>query len=437
MPTPAAGNADPTPPPAFFKDADELAAFIRRVTAEELTPALERAIAPLTERQTDIMRDMLAESQRSTRAAARPPGHMFARFCRARALAVKETGRRDFDVDAIAFVVRRHWGDDALLPGLEGIKTLQKAAAAVQAGDPNSLGNLLIPEWSQEFILLLRNVPLVRSLARVIPNPSGSLTLRRQTSGGTAYWVGEGSPAIPSSKPGVGLMHFTRKKLAALGVISNDMLRTPSSEADQFLLDELIIATALAEDLALLRADGTEFTPRGIRNLVAPAHVYSQTGATLDAIDSDHSLALQLVEEANVSTGANTDPLHWILVPRTWRGLWLAKPSTDTGARPYREELNQGRLLGYPAHKTNQVPRNLGAGGDKTETYLVHAPSLLLADTLNTVVDVFPGGAYQDGNLVVPGISTDETVVRAIRELDFNIRHPEAAVVIKDVTLGA
>ncbi len=68
---------------------------------------------------------------------------------------------------------------------------------------------------------------------------------------------------------------------------------------------------------------------------------------------------------------------------------------------------------------------------------MIHGPSLMIADTLNTVVDVFPGGAYTDGALTVAGISTDETVVRVIRETDFNLRHQQAGAVVKDVTLGA
>lgn len=436
MPAPAAPPVDQ--PASFFKSEAELQAFIARTVAEEVTPALERAIAPLTERQTHAMREML-DADRALARNARPPGHMFARFCRAKALALRERAGTAGDLDGIESVVRRFWGDDQeLLAGLKGMKTLQKATAA-QVGDPGSLGNLVIPEWSREFIKLLRNMPLIRSIARVIPNPSGSLTLRRQTSGALAYWVGESSPAIPPSKPGVGLMNFTRKKQAALAVMSNDLLRTAASEADQFVLDELLIACVLAEDLAFIRGDGTEFSPRGIRSLIDPANVLPQTGTTLADIDNDLSLAVQALEEANVITGDATEQevLHWLLVPRTKRGLWLARPTTDTGARPYREELDRRRLLGYPAHVTNQVPKNLGGGGNATETYFVHGPSLMIADTLNTVVDVFPGGAYQDGAVVISGISTDETIVRVLRETDFNMRHQQAGAVIKDVTLGA
>jgi HK97 family phage major capsid protein len=236
-------------------------------------------------------------------------------------------------------------------------------------------------------------------------------------------------------------MNFIRKKLAGLTILSNDLLRYAGPEADQFVLDDLTLVMSLAEDLAFIRGDGTEYSPKGIRNLVATANVFPQTGTTLTAIDADFAKALRLLEEANViANGA--DDIHWAMVPRTWFALWNASPATDAGARPYREELRMsvpganGRVLGYPVHKTNQIPKNLGGGSNESETYCLHAPSLWIADTLNLQVDVFPGGAYEDGGVVVSGISRDETVIRVMRETDFNMRHQEAATVVTGVTIA-
>lgn len=137
------------------------------------------------------------------------------------------------------------------------------------------------------------------------------------------------------------------------------------------------------------------------------------------------------------------DDLHWLMVPRTYWALYNLAASTDTGARPYRDGLknaqagmDNGRLLGARVHKTNQIPKNLG-GGTESETYLVHGPDLWIADTLNNQVDIFPGGAYYDGGVVVSGISNDETVIRLLHETDFNVRYQEAISRITAVTLGA
>ncbi len=430
-----------TQPPPFFKSEEEFHGFLKRTIVEEVTPALDRALAPLTEKQMGLMRDMLEEHRRSDEPAL-PKGFMFARFVRASALAFKETQRRN-DIDAIKSVVKKFWPDDDRMAKAVEQSAKLKAAAAT-ATDPTSLGNLIAPQWSSEFIELLRNRPKIRSMARVIPNPTGSLTLRRQTSAATAYWVGEGI-AITPSKPGVGTFQFLRKKLACLSVLSNDLIRYSSGAgalaADQFVLDDLLLVCALAEDLAMIRGDGGQYSPKGLRSLVAPSNVFAQSGTTLAAIDTDYAKSLRLVEEANIYP--EPDTIHWLEVPRTYYALYNAKPDTDAGARPYRYGLEQrdaaapeGRILGYPVHKTNQIPKNLGGGANETESYCVHGPSLMIADTLNMAVDVFPGGAYQDGAAVVSGISNDETPVRCLRELDFNMRYQEAAAIRTAVTIA-
>lgn len=432
-----------------FKSQEEFGAFMKRVVTEEVDPILDKKLAPLTEKQTNLMREMLDEHA-SRKDNVLPKGHMFARCVRAQALAYVETGKKG-DPDAAIFSAKKFWGDgDPVIAALEQAKTLKDAggsltkATAAQAGNPDALGNLIPPQWSMEFIELLRNKPVIRSIASVIPNPTGSLTLRRQTSAATAYWVGEGISITPS-KPGLGLMNFLRKKLAALCVASNDLLRYSvgplAIPADQMILNDLLLVVALAEDLAFIRGDGTQYSPRGIRNLALSGQVFAQTGTTLAAIDADYAKALRLLEEANILI--EPDSIHWLMVPRTYYGLWNAAPATDAGARPYRDGLRnvskeapQGRVLNYAAHKTNQIPKNLGGGTNESETYCVHGPSLWIADTLNVQVDVFPGGAYQDGAAVVSGISNDETPIRVLRETDFNMRYQEAAAIQTSVTIA-
>lgn len=438
----------PAAPPAVpFKTQEEFEAFLKRVVVEEINPALDKAIAPLTEKQTNLMREMLDQHKREAPPAL-PKGHMFARSVRAMALAFIETGRKG-DIDAVKFSVKKHWGDDdPVLKAIEDSAKLADAgktkATAAQAGDPASLGNLIAPQWSMEFIELLRNRPVIRSMASVIPNPTGSLTLRRQTSAATAYWVGEGFSVTPS-KPGVGLMNFLRKKLAALCVATNDLLRYSTGPlalaADEMILNDLLQVVALAEDLAFIRGDGTAFSPKGLRNLALTGQVFAQAGATLADIDSDFAKALRLIEEQNVFI--EPDSIHWLMVPRTYWALYNIAPATDAGARPYRDGLDtrdakapQGRVLGNPVHKTNQIPKNLGGGSNESETYCVHGPSMWIADTLNVQVDVFPGGAYQDGAAVVSGISNDETPIRVLKEMDFNLRYQEAVSIITAQTIS-
>lgn len=424
-----------------FKTVEEMEAFFKRTVVEATNEAFDKRMAPFTEKTKFAALEMLEEHARSKDGNALPKGHMFARVIRANALA-KLRGKAG-DTDAAIFFAKKEWGtDDPVIKALEATAKL-KAVGASTASNPEALGNLIAPQWSSEFIELLRNKPVMRRISRVIPNPAGSLTLRRQTSAGTAYWVGEGVSITPS-KPGVGLMQFLRKKLAALSVISNDLIRfstgTGGMSADQFVLDDLLLVIAIAEDLAFLRGDGTQHSPRGVRNLLSTSNVFAQTGTTLATIDADFAKALRLVEEANIL--AEPDSIHWIMIPRTYYGLMKAAPATDAGARPYKAGLElrdanapEGRILGFPVHKTNQIPKNLG-GGTESETYCLHGPSNIIADTLNVQVDVFDGGAYEDGGVVVSGISKDETPIRVLKETDFNLARQDAGACITGVTLS-
>lgn len=420
-----------------FKTKGEFDAFVREGIVAQIDEKLDKALAPLTSKQQDLMGEMLSR-KKSDAVAAMPKGTMFARTVRAIALTAIEKGNQG-DPENVKAVAKKYFGaDDPVVKSIED--SIKLKATASQAQDPTSLGNMIAPQYSSEFVKLLRNTAVIRRIARSIPNPTGQLTMRRQTSAGTAYWHGEGKPITPS-KPGVGNLNFSRKKLGVIYVVSNDMLRFGGPDVDAFLLEDMLAISGLGEDISFIRGDGTQFQPSGLKSLIAAANQNAQTGTTLALIDADFSQAKRLIEENNVAS--DDEDIHWLLVPRTWWGLWNKAAATDTGYRPYRDELKtpgegmNGRILGSPAHKTNQIPKNLG-GGSESETYCVHGPSLLIADTLNNQVDAFNGGAYYDAGsgVVVSGISNDETVIRLLREVDFNMRYPEAGALITAVTVA-
>jgi HK97 family phage major capsid protein len=421
-----------------FKTKGDFEEFVREGIVQKIDERLDKALAPLTTKQQDLMTEMLARKQ-SDEVKAMPKGTMFARTMRAIALTAVERGNQS-DPENVKAVAKKFFGaDDPVVKSIED--SIKLKATASQAQDPTSLGNMIAPQYATEFIALLRNVATIRKIARTIPNPTGQLTMRRQTSAGTAYWHGEGKPITPS-KPGVGMLNFSRKKLGVIYVVSNDMLRYGGSDVDAFLLQDMLAISGLAEDVSFIRGDGNQFQPSGLKSLISSGNVFAQSGTTLAAVDTDFAQAKRLIEENNVFS--NDDDIHWLLVPRTWWGLWNKAAATDTGYRPYRDGLQtpgegmNGRILGSPAHKTNQIPKNLGGGTNESETYCVHGPSLLIADTLNNQIDAFNGGAYYDAGsgVVVSGISNDETVIRLLREVDFNMRYQEAGSLITTVTLA-
>lgn len=324
-----------------------------------------------------------------------------------------------------AIDIAKSWGDQWLA---DDIAAMQEKALA--AGDFTAGGAIVPDEYVNEIIELLRDTSVVRRAgAREVPMRTGSMTIPRQSGAGTANYLGE-LENINKSEQTFETVQLTAKKLAALTPISNDLLRESDPAADQIVRDDLAMVMALREDIAFLRGDGTAHEPKGILNRVATSHRFDSAGATLDNVTEDLFKALRLVRAANVPVVRGA----WFLSTRSLFGL--RKLRDANGQLVFDEEIRRGTLLGFPYYETNQLPENLGGGGNESEVYFQEMTQTILADTLEMQLDIFPGGAYHDGSGVVSGISTDQTVVRAISKHDFALRHPESGSVIEAVTWG-
>jgi len=399
----------------------------QRALGDKLTESLK----PLSEKQESLMSEML-EIQKRQEQRAKPDaekGLMLARQARAMYLGHGDPERAIHEV-------KRQWGqEDPVLKGLEGTLKLKN----LTAGNAASAGNLIIPEYSREFIELLRNQTVIRGLPgiRTFPMPVGAITMRKQSVAGIAYYVGE-SVNITRSDQQVAMLNMLYRKLAGLTVSSNDLLRFAGPEADAFVRDDLLLVSAIREDLAFLQGDGTSNTPVGILNWVAAGNKFASAGTSLANTQADLAKAIRKVQEGNVPLTLENG--FWIMAPRTYWGIYNL--TTTTGDYVFKDELKTGRLMGYNVRVTNQVPITASSAGLPDGTgaasflYFVHSPSCLIGDSLNVQVDVFPNGAYYDGSVVVSGISTDETPIRVLREHDFALRHDVGASVVYNVTIA-
>jgi HK97 family phage major capsid protein len=304
---------------------------------------------------------------------------------------------------------------------------------ALQAGDFDAGGSMIPEAHAAELIEFLRPVAAVRDLgAVVVPMPSGGLTYGRMNSGATAYWVGE-SEAITESQPGTGQLKFSAKKLATLVPMSNDLLRRAPAAFAAEVQRDIVRAMANAEDIAFLRGSGSENTPKGLTGWVASDNQFDANGTVnLDNVTIDLVKALYLVEKANhiqmVSPG-------WLFNPRTAFGLMLLK--TTDGYYPFMREMSEaGTLLGYRFRKTNNVTRVGGAGSDEGRIFFGDWGQYRIGDTLNLQIERSDSASYGSSN-AKSAFARDETVIRAIHEVDGAPRHTDAFSIINAVTYGA
>lgn len=342
-------------------------------------------------------------------------------------------------------------------------RDMANRALVVSVG--SSGGFIVPPDYVNEIIELLRPRAVVRSSnPRTMPMPRGTMTMPGQSSAATANYGSETSQ-IKSSQQKLDQIVATYKKLTALVPVSNDMMRYADPAADAFVRDDLVKVLALREDLAFILGDGTADGPRGFLSF-ANGWVGANSGTTGNWLTAANStLAVNGPDPAN-STGGNfitsnetytlstvaqelggavnrldtanvpEDRRTWFMHPRSFNYLFNVQNSL--GVYVYREELSKGTLLSYPFKKTTQIGTNFydanGTNKDCSFVFLVEMDEAMILDSMSLELAISREGMYVDaGGNTVSAFQNDQTLIRAIAEHDFQMRHDQSVAVIQAV----
>jgi HK97 family phage major capsid protein len=326
-------------------------------------------------------------------------------------------------------------------------------------------GFIVPPDYVAEIIELLRPKTVVRSSnPRVLPMPRGTMTLPGQKTAATASYGSE-TAKIAASQQSLNQIVASYKKLTALVPVTNDMMRYADPAADAFVRDDLVKVLALREDLAFILGDGTQDTPRGFLsfangwvatnggtvgawsttansvlavNGADPANstggnfISSNATYTLTTVAQELGGAVNRLDTANVPD----DKRVWIMHPRCYNYLFNVQNSL--GVYVYREELLSGKLLGYPFKKTTQIANNYwdaaGSNKDLSFVFLVEMDEAMILDSMSLELAISREGMYVDsGGNTVSAFQSDQTLIRAIAEHDFQMRHDQSVAVIQAV----
>lgn len=396
---------------------------VQEVTRDQLNGLVEDALKNLGLQETiEQINDRLAKMQES----AGDIGTKLANLEKSSAPTQKETGAQigrfmralaagRGDRYRAAEYARKHWNDDYI-------------AKALESGDEAAGGFLVRDDYAAGLIELLRPASVVRSLnPLIVPLDSGTLNMSKMTSGSSGSWIGEGE-AVPVTEPGFGQITLIAKKYGSLVPISNDLLRRSSMQVDMVVRDDLVDDIAQSTDVAFLRSDGTGGTPKGLKEF-AGTNIASNGTYTLDTVTTELAQCLQALADANVRFRRP----GWIIEPRTWR--YLITVRDGNGNLVWKPEMDRGTLMGFPFRMTSQIPRNLGAGTE-TEVYFADFADVILGEATNILLDVSSTAAYQSGANVKAAFSMDQTLIRAIVEVDMQARHNESIVLISAVKWG-
>lgn len=291
-------------------------------------------------------------------------------------------------------------------------------------------GGFMIPEViSTIFIELLQPFAIVRQFATTnVPMPNGNLTLNGGLSAPTASYIGE-ADAIPASTATFRRVQLVAKKLVGLVPFSNDLLRFNSPAVDKIVANWLFKALANREDLAFIRGDGAADTPLGFRNMSGIYTAAMTAVPTYITVQHDFALMILNMDEANLPENGR----GWMFTPRIKMYL-MTLLNTLTGNHVYKEEMLQGKLLGYPFRTTTQIPNNLG-GGTETEVYMVNFGDVVIGDTMAITMTQSQEASYVDAAAVTrSAFQNDLTLLRSISVHDIEIQYDESVSILTGVT---
>lgn len=319
-------------------------------------------------------------------------------------------------------------------------------AAAPQNASTLTEGGAFVPEnFVPDLIEFLRPLAVFRSLnPAAYPLVNGNLSLPKLTGGGIATYVGEVQP-IPVSKAKTGNVKGSAKKLAAIIPMGNDLVRFSGLSADAAFRDDMVLAVGQGEDSALIRAEGSLYTPKGLRYQALPANIVASliTKALIDNPASNISVLIAVVNDLSNMlkrmANANVRFLRpgWIISRRT--EFFLKYQVRDgLGNLVFKEEMDRGMLLGYPYKATTVIPNNLGGGGIDSEIYVADFADVVLADAPTIAIEVSNEATYVDADGVQHNaFQEDVTLIRFIEEHDLLVRHEESIQVLTAVQYGA
>lgn len=157
------------------------------------------------------------------------------------------------------------------------------------------------------FIDLLRKKAWVMKRARSMAGLVGNVDIPRQSSATQAYWVGEGG-APTAGTPGLDQISFTPKTVGAYTDITRRLLKQSTPDAEAIVRDDILKVLALEIDRVAIYGTGTEFQPKGVKNVTGINAVDFATAGKpsfAELVDMETQIALDNADVDNMSYAFN------------------------------------------------------------------------------------------------------------------------------------
>lgn len=284
------------------------------------------------------------------------------------------------------------------------------------------------------FDALAPQTAMLRLGPTIVPIDNGTVNVPGWTGRPTFSWVGETNTADVSSTPSSGMRALNQKKGMAIIEVTNSVIRTGlGSYVAQYVENAARREVGLGLDIAYIRGAGTQHTPKGMRYWASNTSAMTATPTFVTAL-TDVRTAFTKIAAAN----GPLEKMAWIWAPRT--EYWLMWGALDGFNHPYfSAEMAKGTFMGRPFAATNNVPTNLGGGGNESELYLLDMAHVLIGQVGagGIIVDWFREGSYTSGGVVRSLMERDSQAVRVVVQTDINTTYTQAHHVTTGLTWGA
>jgi HK97 family phage major capsid protein len=265
-------------------------------------------------------------------------------------------------------------------------------------GTSTAGGNLVAAETlASSFIELLRNrMAMMQAGVTMLSGLQGNISIPRQTSAATAYWVGEGSSPTESQQA-IDQVNMTPKTVGAFVDYSRRLLLQSSIDVEGMVRADLARVIALELDRAAIYGSGSSNQPLGLVNT---------TGIGTQTITTYGTFAEYIGMETDVAAAnADAGSLRYI-INATARGALKSTEKSATSTAQFVFQDNE--INGYPVIVSNQLTNNDCLFGDFSQ-FVVGMWS-----GLDLTVDPYAG-------------STAGTVrIIALQDVDYAVKQPSA-----------
>ena len=222
-------------------------------------------------------------------------------------------------------------------------------------GTPTAGGNLVADELlAGSFIDLLRNrLAVAQAGVTMLSGLQGNISIPRQTSAATAYWVGENASPTESQQA-IDQVNMTPKTVGAFVDYSRRLLLQSSIDVEGMVRNDLARVIALELDRAAIYGTGSTNQPLGLVNT---------SGIGSETITGVGTFAEYIAMETDVAAAnADAGSLRYIINSTSRGGLKSVAKSSTAVAAGFVYENDE--INGYPVIVSNQLVNNDALFGD-------------------------------------------------------------------------